>query len=112
MASVKEFLTTGNLGGVHLGMSAEELRALLGEPEATGFQREADIWKYGALQLVFRKETGHSLLAMIVLSTNDGGKAWPKNLSFKDWMPGSDRSIEEFLQFLAEAGIQGRLRPG
>jgi hypothetical protein len=112
MASMKEFLTTGNLGGIHLGMFEEDLRELLGEPEATGCQRDADVWKYGPLQLVFRRQTGHSLLAMIVLSTENGGKPLPKGLSFQDWMPGLDTSAEEFLQFLAEAGLQDKLKPG
>jgi hypothetical protein len=55
--SLLEFLRTGQLGPVRLGMDREALRAALGEPELTGgtsrkYPRPS-IWKYGSMEFFF-----------------------------------------------------------
>ena len=55
---------TGDFGGVHLGMTHEEVRTILGEPNDMGGTsrkyRIPCIWKYGDIELFFSRET-HTL---------------------------------------------------
>ncbi len=65
--SVRDFLKTGELGPVRLGMSREQVQELLGEPDDTGGNsrrhRVPTIWKYGDLELHF--EQGGNRLTLI-----------------------------------------------
>jgi tetratricopeptide (TPR) repeat protein len=61
--SLKDFIHTGGLGPIHLGMTRQEVLAILGEPESWGGsypgielppgQVSAPIWLYGAIELYF-----------------------------------------------------------
>lgn len=65
---LKEFLRTGKYGPVGLGMSSEEVKALLGFPdvvgETTGKRKRPAILKYGDWEFHFapRQETGDRLV--------------------------------------------------
>src|ERR1700733_3594357 len=64
MATLKQFLETGDLGPLHPGMSQAEVVALLGTPQDESFSRHPQILKYGGLQLTFLKTPGADDLAL------------------------------------------------
>jgi hypothetical protein len=54
MATLKEFLLRGRLGGLEAGISVGKVEDLLGAPEATGhLGRRSVIWRYEDLQISF-----------------------------------------------------------
>jgi hypothetical protein len=62
--SLVQFLRTGNLGELRPGLTPEEVRHLMGEPEDTGGTsrryRRPSIWLYGDVELHFRPEPPHA----------------------------------------------------
>src|SRR5438128_1529706 len=59
MATLEQFLRTGDLGPIHPGMTRAEVIACLGLPQDESVVCEPKILKYGALQLTFaRREPG------------------------------------------------------
>lgn len=58
--SMKEFLQTGNLGGIRPGDQADHLLATLGEPDTiTGNSRAREVWKYGDVGFHFANDQRH-----------------------------------------------------
>ena len=53
-----QFLLTGRLGPVHVGLSQDEVRATLGPPYDTGFGKRSNLWSYGGhfLQMFFESK--------------------------------------------------------
>jgi hypothetical protein len=55
--SLVQFLRTGNLGPIRLGMTAVEVEAVLGKPDATGNtsrkHRWPSVWRYGDVEFGF-----------------------------------------------------------
>jgi len=70
MASILEFIKTGKLGSVSLGISKEEIENILGKPDDVSVSRKPRIYKYGSLQLAFcwDKEKGKGLLNSIYMN--------------------------------------------
>src|SRR5437660_10048556 len=97
MATLKQFLTTGQLGDIALGISQGEVLRLLGEPEAKGGDGKAVIWKYGPLQVTFNKAADCTAIGMIVLCTGNG--AMPKSIHLEGWVPGPNTNFEDFKHF-------------
>ena len=48
---IEEFLRSGNLGALHLGLTRNDVRRLLGEQP--DYSENNEIWKYGSLQVAF-----------------------------------------------------------
>jgi hypothetical protein len=63
--SLQGFLRTGNLGDLRCGMSKEEVRAILGPPDAMGGTSrkypEPSLFLYGTVELWFRQQRPHDL---------------------------------------------------
>ena len=104
---LEEFLKNGTLGSLHLGLSRNDVRGLLGEPpEYSGPGWKQEIWKYSNLELAFWKDA----LSFIGLSFDDGRAMLPEALIADGNMTlESDREedVKEFLQanridFMAE----------
>ena len=59
--NLKDFLLTLKLGSIHLGQSANDVVAILGEPDCVGGEsrkhRWPPIWKYGDIELLFDYRT-------------------------------------------------------
>lgn len=91
MARLLEFLTTGRIGTIHLGMTAQELLAAHGEPEGKSFTKPP-IWKYGALQLVLY----WGIVREITLSSDNGMLSLPKPFHFEDWNPSQCLTVHVF----------------
>ena len=68
----EQFRRTGDICPIRLGMSREQLKAALGDPEVTGGATRrhprAVIWKYGELEFHFRPDADQ--LALIYMERN------------------------------------------
>ena len=60
IVSLKEFLRTGDLGPVRLGMREDEVFALFGSPNDKGLtsrrRKKPCLWLYGDIELIFDRE--------------------------------------------------------
>jgi hypothetical protein len=102
MASVDEFLKTGRLGPLDVGITKEAVRGILGEPEDVSVKKNPEIWKYGALQLVFYRGS-HSddpVLSTINLFFHDPASSIPDRLGLTGWQPTSETGIEAFREYI------------
>src|SRR3954451_12989552 len=68
MATLAQFLKTGSLGPVVLGMDPFEVVEQIGEPDEESRKKNPLILKYGSLQLTFWKNGPKSQLRDIVLT--------------------------------------------
>lgn len=98
MSSIDEFLRTGRLGILSAGMDRDEVRSLLGEPEATSRQKNFELWKYGSLQIGFHRDPfgGEPILTTINLYFHNPGESPPEPLGLVGWMPTDETTIEGF----------------
>ena len=60
MATLEQFLRTGELGPIHPGMRESEVIALLGPPPDESPSRQHRILKYGGLQLTFVRRSDNA----------------------------------------------------
>lgn len=108
MTSFVEFLKTGRLGPVSVGMARDDVRMALGEPRDVSVNRFPRIWKYGPLQLTFYKSTDESepFLASIVLHFySDPMEHLPEGLALTDWGERGPIDYSEFRDYLTVHGI-------
>lgn len=102
-----EFLRSGNFGGLRLGMTGQEVRTLLGEPEDTSVSNHPLIWKYGRFQIAFDE---NRIVSMTAYFERGRGKA-SKKICFKGWTPSARTSIETFVKRCAAEGMPCRTQP-
>jgi hypothetical protein len=102
MASIDEFMRSGRLGPITGGMSQDEVRGLLGEPEDVSVQKNPEIWKYGALQLGFYRSpyVEKPVLTTINLYFHDPTSSLPDRLGLTGWQPTSETTIEAFRDYI------------
>ncbi|MBI3410317.1 MAG: hypothetical protein HY040_18415 [Planctomycetes bacterium] len=109
MDTLERFLKTGDLGEIRLGISPEEVRRLLGNPEDISTQKKPLIWKFGPLELSFLKESQRDWRLIHMSLHVEGNKgSLPARLSWTGWMPDcktSREAIEGFLAVIALAPI-------
>ena len=108
MPSLVEFLKTGQLGKLHCGMSKDEVRELLGEPEAVSPQGNPQIWKYGSLELTFYRssEAESPWLVSIVIHFHSHPINLPGFQGLASWWPTGETTFEEFRDFLVHSAIR------
>jgi len=108
MPSFIEFLKTGQLEKLHCEMSKDEVRELLGEPEAVSPQGNPQIWKYGSLELTFYRssEAESSWLVSIVIHFHSHPINLPGFQGLAGWWPTGDTTFEEFRDFLVRSAIR------
>jgi hypothetical protein len=106
MASLEEFLTTGHLGPLNVGISPNDVMAILGEPDGISRKSNPLLFKYGMVELLFlriKKEYKHELREM-VLDYQGGSEPPPACLKFTDWdsvEPPTERRFRDFLHRIA-----------
>jgi hypothetical protein len=107
MSSLIDFLKTGRLGVIACGMSSEEVRAALGEPEETSAPKYPLLYKYGALQLSFYKlpDGSNPFLYSITLYFHEPDMTLPEVLGLTGWLPSSGTTVQEVREFLDSEGI-------
>ncbi len=58
--SLKEFISTGVIGGIYIGMKDSEILPLIGKPDLVGGNsrkhRVPNIWKYGDFEFIFERK--------------------------------------------------------
>jgi SmpA / OmlA family len=108
MPSFVEFLKTGQLEKLHCGMSKDEVRDLLGEPEAVSSQGNPQIWKYGSLELTFYRssEAESPWLVSIDIQFHSHAIGLPGSEELNGWLPTGETTFEEFRGFLDNAAIR------
>lgn len=108
MPSFIEFLKTGQLEKLHCEMSKDEVRELLGEPEAVSPQGNPQIWKYGSLELTFYRssEAESPWLVSIVIHFHSHTINLPGFEGLAGWWPTGDTTFEEFRDFLVRSAIR------
>jgi hypothetical protein len=74
---IEEFLRSGKLGSLHLGLSRSEVRLLLGEPPDRSTQNlKNEIWKYYGLEIAFSRDS----ISFIGLYFENGEAVLPQAL--------------------------------
>jgi hypothetical protein len=106
IASLDEFMKSGRLGPLTVGMSRDAVADHLGAPEATSIQKNPLIWKYGPVELSFQgvSEESDPSLTSITWYLRDGA-ALPEALRLEGWLPTPGTTFEEFRDHLKGAGI-------
>ena len=108
-ASLRHFLRTGELAGIHLGLHEDEVAELLGKPDAVGGTsrkyRKPSLWKYGDIELVFDRQTRE--LCLIVINfwepkIPSGGDA----INLNPWIIKGGLRLSQLTSFLADEGIE------
>jgi hypothetical protein len=106
MATLDEFMRTGHLASVTLGMSPNDVMAALGEPEDISKKSNPLILRYGCVQLTFWKTPSQHIPQLrditITYQTNYGPP--PESLTFTDWSPTEPPTENEFKYFVAQTG--------
>jgi hypothetical protein len=109
MPSMREFLQSGRLGEVQLGLRRDRVMDILGAPEdQTARRRPLQLLRYGAVEFGFIPvpETTDSRLVSTALYFHDPDRLIPPPLRPTDWLPTHATSAQQFRQFLNEAGIE------
>src|SRR5258708_16656516 len=98
MATLVELLKTGRLDGISVGISRDEVRALLGEPEDVSISKFPQTWKYGPLQLAFYKSADGSnpLLASISMYFPEPDLRFPAAIKTARCLPSPTTSLDAF----------------
>jgi hypothetical protein len=105
--SLQIFLRTGTLGPIHLGMSRDEVRGRLGEPDAMGGTsrqyRTPSLWKYGDIELIYGRHYADPLSGILMdgFELPVGGP----QLALDPWILRGGMSLEEAGDHLRVAGI-------
>lgn len=116
--SLERLLRTGQMGDLTLGMSAEQVRALLGEPDAFGsisrkYPRPC-VWLYGSVELYFRQKAPHDLRAVFWDAKEKGPLRLPAHCVVEDWALSSAMArsdIESWLQSIHLAVVKAHSPP-
>ena len=109
MPSFDDFLRTGQIGRLAMGMSKDAVRDLLGEPRDTSVRKHPEIWKYGQVELAFfRTSDGSSPVLTSIMYHFDDPTPPPIGLEMTGWVPTCRTTYEGFSAHLDEAGIAFR----
>jgi hypothetical protein len=106
--NLKDFLRTLKLGRIHLGQSANDVAAILGEPDDVGGasrkHRWPSIWKYGDIELFFDYRTRQINLILINF-WEDGYPSGDAAIQLDPWIIKGGLRIDEFIPPLDQEGI-------
>jgi hypothetical protein len=115
MATLEQFLQTGELGPIHPGMTQAEVMAWLGPPQDNSVTRLPKILKYGGMQLTFARSQAsiHPALSLIALYFGPQAEPIPEPVRPTDFTGRGETTIAEFGEFLrqvdqkASASVEG-----
>ncbi len=104
--SMEDFLRTGELGPIHLGLTHGQVHGLLGDPDDVGGasrrQRTPTIWKYGDIELYFADSTDRlTLIHADDFDVLSGGRA----MEVAAWIIRRGIALSEVTDRLDEAHI-------
>jgi len=105
---IEEFLRSGALGDLHLGLSRDQVRQMLGEPPDHSEKNwKHEIWKYGGLQIAF----SGSLLSFIGLYFENGEARLPASLVEDGNITIETDGVTELEELLRAKGIEFTVDP-
>lgn len=113
MPSMSDFLRTGRLGDIQLGLRPDQVISILGDPDGrTAKRRPVELLRYGAVEFGFVPvpDTADSRLVSIAIYFSDPSRLIPPPLRPTDWMPTNATDKQQFCQFLNEVGIEVQSR--
>jgi hypothetical protein len=99
-----DFLKSGQLGNIELGLPKAEIYKLLGKPDewtqdyVDTTQEQSSWWRYGMAGLNFDDENCIKGLGLYWLIHPD--IELPSLFHFSGWLPGKNTTIDEFVSFL------------
>jgi hypothetical protein len=102
MATLAEFLKTGSLGPLVLGMDPVEVVGNLGNPEEESQKKNPLILKYGSLQLVFWSHGAKPQLRDISLNFLPEFKRLPNQVALSDFKPKGSATEKYFRTFVSK----------
>ncbi len=107
MNTIDEFLKTGRLGRLGKGITTEEVREWLGDPEGTSGKGWPQLWKYGSLQLGFHRASSDEVPSLISIGLyfRVEDQSPPEALALTGWAPRHGCTFTDFEHHLDEAGI-------
>src|SRR5690349_11154714 len=102
MATLEQFLRTGQLGPLALGMTTADVTAVLGEPQQVSRKSNPLLVKYGGLQLTFSRQRADRVFRMNQLGIyfQPEPEPLPASVRPEDIPPGVAPSEREFRAFL------------
>jgi hypothetical protein len=108
MDTLEQFLRTGKLGALEVGMTTEQVHNLLGAPEDVSVQKRPLIWKYGSLQVSFFKEDkiAKETLDFIGLYFHSSDAPLPSPLSWSGWQPSRETNQQEMQEYLQRNNLK------
>ena len=113
MVTMREFLTSGRLGAVQLGLRPEQVTQLLGQPDdRSARSRPVLLLRYGSVELAFMPvpDTADSTLASVAVHFAHPDRDVPPALRPTDWVPTHDTDEDQLRRFLQQAGIEAHSR--
>jgi hypothetical protein len=103
-ATLAEFLKTGSLGTVALGMNPIEVIERIGDPEQESQKKNPLTLKYGSLQLVFWRRGSTSQLRDMTLNFLPEFEPLPPSVALKDFRPRDKPTEGYFRNFIHQIG--------
>jgi hypothetical protein len=106
--NLKDFLRTLKLGRIHLGQGANDVAAILGDPDCVGGasrkHRWPPIWKYGDIELLFDHQTRRIIMVVINFweQKHPSGAA---SIQLNPWIIKGGLRLDEFTRQLDKEGI-------
>jgi hypothetical protein len=108
--SLERFLRTGQFGALTSGMSSDQIRALLGEPDAVGCasekHRHPTCWLYGSVELHFRHQHAYDLVSIFWDAAEKGPVRLPAHCIVADWTLASGMARPEVEFWLRDREIE------
>ncbi len=108
MATLAQFLKTGSIGPVVLGMDPIDVVEQVGDPEQELRKKNPLTLKYGSLQLVFWKHGPKSQLRDIALNFLPEFERLPPPVALQDFHPQGQPTERDFRNFMQEITAEGR----
>lgn len=109
--SLLHFLRTGRFGELQVGLTSQEVVALLGEPQAKGGTsrryRHPCIYKYGCLEVWFSRKTPFEVVGIFIERDFERTKFefWP-SITVEDWELRPGAAWDEVKAYLVSHGIR------
>ncbi len=108
MATLEQFLRTGELGPLHPGMSQADVASSLGTPQDESLSARAPILRYGGLQLAFHRDRGaaDARLQHLGLYYRPPEESIPELARPSDFRGTSSTTLAEVREYLDRVGMK------
>jgi hypothetical protein len=106
---IEEFLKTGTIGELRLGLSQVEVRRILGEPkDYSAGSRKNQIWKYDSLEIAFATDS----VCYLALDFSDGVLTLPEALVDEVRIANEKTSIADVEKLVEDIGLHSAVVEG